>query len=149
MAEPILVEARGAEAPVTVPVTALEVTAVRSSGPGGQNVNKVASKVELRVDLAAVTGLDDASRARLDKLVAHRLAADGRLLVTSQRTRDRERNLEDAREKVRALIAAALVAPTPRKPTKPSRRQSARRVADKRRTGEQKATRRAGPSHEE
>jgi ribosome-associated protein len=148
MADPILVVALHG-APISVPATAQEVTAVRSSGPGGQNVNNVSSKVELRVDLAAVTGLDDDARARLDKLAAHRLGADGRLLVTSQRTRDRERNLDDAREKVRALIAAALVAPKPRKPTKPSRRQAARRIADKRRTGAQKATRRAGPPHEE
>jgi ribosome-associated protein len=151
MAEPILLDPAGdpAGARVVVPTSALEVTAVRSSGPGGQNVNKVSSKVELRVDLAAVTGLDLAARARLEKLAARRLAADGRLLVTSQRTRDRERNLADAREKVRALIAAALVAPVPRKPTKPSRAQSARRLADKRRTGAQKATRRGGPSSEE
>ena len=62
-------------------------------GPRGQNVNKVASKVELRVDLAGVTGLSDPARARLRALAAGRLDADGRLLLTSQRTRDQLRNL--------------------------------------------------------
>jgi ribosome-associated protein len=84
MGEPIRI-ARG----VHVPAAALEWRAVRSSGPGGQNVNKVASKVELRVDLGAVGGLDPGGRARLRALAANRLDADGRLLVTSQRTRGR------------------------------------------------------------
>jgi ribosome-associated protein len=83
MAEPIRI-AKG----ILVPEAALEWRAVRSSGPGGQNVNKVASKVELRVDLGAVTGLSGPARARLRALAAGRLDADGRLLVTSQRTRD-------------------------------------------------------------
>ena len=103
MAEPIRV-ARG----VHVPAAAIEWRAVRSSGPGGQNVNKVASKVELRVDLSAVSGLDDAARARLQALAAARLDATGRLLVTSQRTRDQLRNLEDARAKVQKLVERAL-----------------------------------------
>src|SRR5512134_180576 len=94
MAEPIRI-AKG----ILVPSAALEWRAVRSSGPGGQNVNKVASKVELRVDLGAVTGLSAPARARLQALAAARLDAEGRLLVTSQRTRDQLRNLEDAREK--------------------------------------------------
>ena len=95
MAEAIFVSGR-----VRVPAAALTVRAVRSSGPGGQNVNKVASKIELRVDLQRIEGLDEASRARLEAATALRRDAEGRLLVTSQRTRDQGRNLEDAREKV-------------------------------------------------
>ena len=103
---------------VTVPSSALTLAFARSSGPGGQNVNKVESKVELRVDLGGVRGLDAAARDRLRALARPRLDADGRLLVTSQRTRDQHRNLEDARIKVRDLVARALRAPKRRRPTR-------------------------------
>jgi ribosome-associated protein len=136
MSAPIVVDAR-----VQVPAAAMQVTAVRSGGPGGQNVNKVSSEVELRVDLAAVVGLGEGARARLAALAAPRLDAEGRLLVTSQRTRDRERNLEDACDKVRRLIQKALVEPVVRKPTRPSRAAVRRRLTDKRKTAERKQTR--------
>ena len=100
---------------VLVPASAVRMSVARSSGPGGQNVNKVASKVELRVDPAAIVGLDDAARARLNTAVRRRLDAAGWILVTSQRTRDQHRNLEDARDKIRALIAQAMVAPKRRR----------------------------------
>lgn len=103
---------------VTVPGAALALAFTRSSGPGGQNVNKVASKVELRVDLSRIEGLREDARRRLDALTASRRDADGRLLVTSQRTRDQHRNLEDARAKVRDLVARALRAPKRRRPTR-------------------------------
>ena len=140
MAEPIRVAAG-----VAVPAAALSVRAVRSSGPGGQNVNKVASKIELRVDLLRIEGLDDAARARLDISTAARRDAEGRLLVTSQRTRDQGRNLEDAREKVRRLVAAALVEPRRRRRTRPSAASRERRLEEKRRAGARKRLRgRAG-----
>jgi ribosome-associated protein len=127
---------------VFVPARALAWRSVRSSGPGGQNVNKVASKVELRVDLDAVVGLDAAARARLEALTARRRDASGRLLVTSQRTRDQGRNLEDAREKVRELVAQALRVPRRRRPTRPSRAAVERRLLHKRRRGALKRERR-------
>jgi ribosome-associated protein len=133
MPEPIDVAAG-----VFVPASAVRMSVARSSGPGGQNVNKVASKVELRVDPAAVVGLDDAGRARLDAAVRRRLDAAGWILVTSQRTRDQHRNLEDAREKIRALIAQALVAPKKRRKTRPSGAARERRLQDKKHRGARK-----------
>ena len=117
---------------VRVPAAALSVRAVRASGPGGPNVNKVATKIDLRVDLGRIEGLSDSARARLDALARHRLDAEGRLLVTSQLTRNQARNLEDARDKVRALVVAALVRPRSRTPTRPSAAARERRLGVKR-----------------
>jgi ribosome-associated protein len=126
---------------VTVPEAALSVKAVRASGPGGQNVNKVASKVELRVDLARVEGLSAAQRARLHALSASRLDVEGRLRVTSQKTREQARNLEDAREKVRTLVARALPEPRPRRPTRPTASSRRARLRLKAQASERKRAR--------
>ena len=124
MGEPLRVSSS-----VVIPAEAIAFRAVRSSGPGGQNVNKVASKVELRVDLDGIEGLPAAARARLETLAGHRLDAAGRLVITSQASRNQARNLDDARDKVRSLIRAALVRPRPRRatryaPYRPSRSRS-------------------------
>ncbi len=126
MADPIAV-APG----VVIPAAALSWRAVRSSGPGGQNVNKVASKVELRVDPARIEGLSEPARRRLAGLARRRMDAEGRIVVTSQRTRDQARNLEDARAKVAALVGHALAAPPARVATRPTARARAARVERK------------------
>ncbi len=137
MNEPLFINAA-----VQIPLADLAVAAARSSGPGGQNVNKVASKIELRFNLPGTRALDEATKDRLRAQAGSRLDADGWLLVTSQLTRDQSRNLEDARDKLRVLILRALIRPTPRRPTRPTLASKQRRVADKRQRSTTKQLRR-------
>jgi len=118
--------------------------ATRSSGPGGQNVNKVASKVELRVHLDDVTGLTVGALARLRDLAARFLTTGDELVITSTLTRDQARNLADAHGKLLDLLACAARRPRRRRPTKPSRAAKARRLTAKRHAGEKKRNRRVG-----
>jgi ribosome-associated protein len=116
---------------VVVPGRALQVRAVRSSGAGGQNVNKVSSKVELYVDLSGIEGLPPGALHRLRGLVAGRLAADGRAVLRSQLTRDQHRNVEDAYAKLRQLIERALIPPKIRRPTRSTAGARERRLTGK------------------
>jgi ribosome-associated protein len=115
-----------------IPEAELRWTAVRASGPGGQNVNKVASKIDLRFDFEQSGALSAELKARLRVSAAPRLDAEGRIQITSQLTRNQPDNLEDARQKLAELLQAVTVVPKRRRKTKPSRAKKAARVADKR-----------------
>ncbi len=127
---------------VSVPEAAFETKAVRASGPGGQNVNKLATKIQMRVDLYRIEGLVGDEPERIRAFLKSRLDAEGRLLVMSQETRDQARNREDCAAKVAQLLRAALVRPKVRRPTRPTRASKERRLEAKRRRKEKLRQRR-------
>jgi ribosome-associated protein len=126
---------------ITLPGSDLEWTAVKSSGPGGQNVNKVASKVELSFDFEGTVALEPDVIDRLRKLAKNTLDAEGRIFIKSEKTRDQAKNLADAREKLKELVLKALEKPKVRKATKVTKAAKKKRVADKKKVAKKKATR--------
>jgi ribosome-associated protein len=115
---------------------------VRAPGPGGQHVNKVATAVELRFDVAGSPALPEAVRARLVRLAGRRLSAEGILTIEAHRFRTQERNRRDALERLIALIQRATLEPKPRKPTRPTHASTARRLAGKSQRAQVKGLRR-------
>ncbi len=126
---------------LTIPADELEFSFVRSSGPGGQNVNKVNSKAVLRWNAVASRALNPEARARLHEKLGARLTGEGELIVTSDRYRDQGRNREDCIEKLHALVSAAIARPKARKETKPTYGSKRRKLESKGRQSEKKRNR--------
>lgn len=127
---------------VRIALSEFSFTFVRSSGPGGQNVNKVASKAVLRWDVAASASLPDDVRQRFLQQYARRITNDGELVLSSQRYRDQGRNVADCLERLRAMVTAVAEPPKPRKATRPTAASRRRRLDEKRRASEKKSRRR-------
>lgn len=126
---------------IAISESELEEQFVLASGPGGQNVNKVASAVQLRFDVARSPSLPFAVRQRLTALAGHRLTKDGVLVIVARRFREQERNRADARARLAALIREAAIPPKPRRPTKPTKASKERGVEAKKRHSRLKKTR--------
>ena len=125
----------------------LEESFVLASGPGGQNVNKVSSAVQLRFDVARSPSLDDEVRARLSALAGQRLTKDGVLVIVARAHRSQERNRVDARDRLVDLVRRAAIPPKPRRATKPSKAAKRRRLESKKLRSALKRTR--GPVRED
>jgi ribosome-associated protein len=125
---------------IGLPLSEIDISAIRSQGAGGQNVNKVATAIHLRFDIMA-SSLPDWYKERLFQLRDRRITAEGIIIIKSQEHRSQERNREEAFDRLRSLILSVAVVVLPRKLTKPSRGQNRRRLEDKKRHSQVKALR--------
>ncbi len=133
---------------ISLDETEITESFIGASGPGGQNVNKVATAVQLRFDVRHSRSLPDAVRARLERLAAGRLTREGVLVITARRHRSQERNRQDARDRLIELIRAAVIAPVRRLPTRPTLASGTRRREAKERRAQLKKGRRVDPGVE-
>ena len=130
---------------VRIAESAMRFQYARSGGPGGQNVNKLNTKAELWVPLAAIAGMTERAMARLRAMAGKRLTSAGEIHITAETERSQERNRSAVLERLRALLAAAAHEPKPRRKTKPSRAAKRRRLESKKQRSQIKSTRRASP----
>jgi ribosome-associated protein len=131
---------------ITIDEREIEESFIRSSGPGGQNVNKLATAVQLRFNVRRSPALPEDVRQRLERLAGRRLTRDGVLVITAQQYRTQERNREDALDRLIDLIREAAVRPIPRRPTRPTMASRKRRLEGKRRRSTIKGLRQTKPS---
>jgi ribosome-associated protein len=133
---------------ISIDESELSESFVRSSGPGGQNVNKLSTAVQLRFDVRRSPSLPNDVAIRLFRIAGRRMTKDGVLVITAQRHRTQERNRADARERLIAMIREAATPPAPRRPTKPTRASRRERLDSKKRRSGLKRLRQAKPSFE-
>lgn len=127
---------------VSVPLAEIEISAIRSQGAGGQNVNKVSTAIHIRFDVRASSALSDNDKARVLRLRDQRISKEGVIVIKSQRFRSQDKNRSDALEKLAEMIRKALVEKKPRKSTRPSKRSKEKRLDEKIKRGRLKETRR-------